>query len=206
MSHLQIIVASPAVSASKGQMQAVGAKSGAVQSHEIDRTSIGLPSLSPCVRRCCFPSCSAERSFPTSLVRFDQKARIEPLDGNSRDKSHLLREDSKSLPLQQMSSDEGLIADYSGTDLTIGKHPMEYRGAELRREKVRDQVRPPANNGCFGKPSERTLKRHPTTQTDHAVKQKAKGRIPFQDLVPRYPCYRRTGFGYQLAASPRRAR
>jgi hypothetical protein len=36
-----------------------------------------------------------------------------------------LQENSKSLPLQQMTSDERLIADYSGTDLTIGKHPME---------------------------------------------------------------------------------
>jgi hypothetical protein len=41
---------------------------------------------------------------------------------NSRDKSHLLQENSKSLPLQQMTSDERLIADYSGTDLRIGKH------------------------------------------------------------------------------------
>jgi hypothetical protein len=41
-----------------------------------------------------------------------------------------------------MTSDERLIADYSGTDLTIGKHPMEYRRAELRREKIPDQVRP----------------------------------------------------------------
>ena len=31
------------------------------------------------------------------------------------------------MQLQQMTSDERLIADYSGTDLTIGKHPMEYR-------------------------------------------------------------------------------
>jgi hypothetical protein len=28
------------------------------------------------------------------------------------------------------------------------------------------------------------LKRHPTTQTDHPVKQKAKGRVPFRDLAP----------------------
>ena len=40
------------------------------------------------------------------------------------------------MPLQQMTTDERLIADYSGTGLTIGKHPMEYRRAELRRAKV----------------------------------------------------------------------
>jgi hypothetical protein len=92
LSDLQIISALPPISASKGQMQAVSAKSGAVQPYEIDRTNMGLPSRSACVRGCCFPACSAERSFPTSLSQIpSRKPGIEPLEGNSRDKGTFCR-------------------------------------------------------------------------------------------------------------------
>ena len=53
-----------------------------------------------------------------------------------RQNSELLREESKALPLQQMSTSERLIADFAGTGLTIGKHPMEYRRAALRARNV----------------------------------------------------------------------
>jgi error-prone DNA polymerase len=43
-----------------------------------------------------------------------------------------LREDDRSLPLHQMTIEERLVADYAGTGLTVGKHPMHYRRAELR--------------------------------------------------------------------------
>jgi error-prone DNA polymerase len=39
-------------------------------------------------------------------------------------------------PLAQMTSEERLVADYSGTGLTTGRHPMSYRRAELRAQKV----------------------------------------------------------------------
>jgi error-prone DNA polymerase len=39
-------------------------------------------------------------------------------------------------PLQQMTPEERLVADYSGTGLTTGRHPMSYRRAELRAQKV----------------------------------------------------------------------
>jgi error-prone DNA polymerase len=41
-----------------------------------------------------------------------------------------------SSPLRQMSTDERLTADYSGTGLTVGKHPLHYRRQELRAMKV----------------------------------------------------------------------
>ena len=50
--------------------------------------------------------------------------------------SQLLRDDSKTLPLQQMDTEERLVADYAGTGLTIGKHPMYYRRLELRCQRV----------------------------------------------------------------------
>jgi error-prone DNA polymerase len=53
-----------------------------------------------------------------------------------RQNGELLREDSGSLPLRQMTTEERLIADYSGTGLTIGKHPMAYRRLDLSRQQI----------------------------------------------------------------------
>jgi error-prone DNA polymerase len=39
-------------------------------------------------------------------------------------------------PLAQMTPEERLVADYSGTGLTTGRHPMSYRRDELRRQNV----------------------------------------------------------------------
>jgi error-prone DNA polymerase len=40
---------------------------------------------------------------------------------------------SEKLPLRQMTTDERLAADYSGTGLTCGPHPMSYQRADLQR-------------------------------------------------------------------------
>jgi error-prone DNA polymerase len=48
-----------------------------------------------------------------------------------RQRSDWLCEGSKNLPLRQMNIEERLIADYAGTGLTVGKHPMHYRRREL---------------------------------------------------------------------------
>ena len=50
--------------------------------------------------------------------------------------SELLREESAFTPLQQMTTEERLMADYAGTGLTVGKHPMAYRREELRRNDI----------------------------------------------------------------------
>jgi error-prone DNA polymerase len=39
-------------------------------------------------------------------------------------------------PLRQMETDERLVADYSGTGLTVGRHPMAYRRSALRRQRI----------------------------------------------------------------------
>jgi len=46
--------------------------------------------------------------------------------------SDCLREENKTFPLRQMNTEERLVADYAGTGLTVGKHPMHYRRHELR--------------------------------------------------------------------------
>jgi error-prone DNA polymerase len=57
-----------------------------------------------------------------------------------REKAEALQEQRSSLPLQQMSTQERLIADYAGTGLTIGKHPMAYLRDELRRGQILSAV------------------------------------------------------------------
>jgi error-prone DNA polymerase len=53
-----------------------------------------------------------------------------------RQSSEILREESKAFPLHQMNMSERLVADFSGTGLTIGKHPMVYKRASLRARNV----------------------------------------------------------------------
>lgn len=53
-----------------------------------------------------------------------------------RQESDWLREDSVSLPLRQMDAEERLVADYGGTGLTVGKHPMAYRRSKLRQQRI----------------------------------------------------------------------
>jgi len=50
--------------------------------------------------------------------------------------SKWLQEGSDAQPLRRMKTDERLAADYGGTGLTVGKHPMHYRRAELNRQGV----------------------------------------------------------------------
>ncbi len=53
-----------------------------------------------------------------------------------RQSSDLLQDDAETLPLIQMTTEERLVADYSGTGLTVGRHPMHYRRSELREEGI----------------------------------------------------------------------
>lgn len=65
-----------------------------------------------------------------------QVERAGKLEGPLLRDSESLREDSEVRPLQQMNIEERLVADYAGTGLTVGKHPMHYRRAELRRNNI----------------------------------------------------------------------
>ena len=51
------------------------------------------------------------------------------LDGISADGKNL----NEPSPLKQMTDEERLVADYSGSGLTTGRHPMAFRRAEMRR-------------------------------------------------------------------------
>lgn len=65
-----------------------------------------------------------------------QVERAGKLEGPLLRDGATLREDSNARPLQQMNVEERLVADYAGTGLTVGKHPMYYRRPELRRSNI----------------------------------------------------------------------
>jgi error-prone DNA polymerase len=50
--------------------------------------------------------------------------------------SDSLRDDFETLPLRPMNTEERIVADYAGTGLTVGKHPMHYRRPHLRHQNV----------------------------------------------------------------------
>src|SRR6185312_15694597 len=50
--------------------------------------------------------------------------------------SEWLTEEDSFFPLEQMSVGERLVADYAGTGLTVGRHPMYFRRHALRRRHV----------------------------------------------------------------------
>jgi error-prone DNA polymerase len=61
---------------------------------------------------------------------------------------HLSDEPRQAIPLHAMTTDERLAADYSGTGLTTGPHPMAYYRAQLRSEGIlsaMDLLRCPSN-------------------------------------------------------------
>ena len=49
-----------------------------------------------------------------------------------RQNAAILHDETESLPLKQMNIEERMVADYAGTGLTVGKHPMYYRRKELQ--------------------------------------------------------------------------
>ncbi len=52
-----------------------------------------------------------------------------------RQQSEWLREESRMLPLREMTPEERLVADYAGTSVTTGPHPMFFRRQELNMQR-----------------------------------------------------------------------
>src|SRR5262249_4023088 len=57
-----------------------------------------------------------------------------------RENAESLHEDTDVPPLRQMNIEERLVADFSGTGLTIDKHPMFYRREQLRHNGVLSSI------------------------------------------------------------------
>jgi error-prone DNA polymerase len=54
-----------------------------------------------------------------------------------------IQERDRTSPLAAMTHDERLVADYRGTGLTVGPHPMAYRRAELTRRGIKPAIELP---------------------------------------------------------------
>lgn len=73
-----------------------------------------------------------------ALWKVERAGKIEgPL---LRQDSQWLLDDSVTQPLQQMNTEERLVADYAGTGLTTGRHPMSYRRSVLSRLGIRSAM------------------------------------------------------------------
>jgi error-prone DNA polymerase len=82
-------------------------------------------------------------NFISSKVRTDRRSALWQVERASRPagalfKEHLTIDDSSPsfLPLNPMNSEERLIADFHGTGLTVGNHPMAQHRAQLNRSGV----------------------------------------------------------------------
>ena len=69
-----------------------------------------------------------------ALWQVEQAGR--PVGSLLRSRDTAPHEEAATPPLRQMSTEDRLVADYAGTGLTIGHHPMAYRRNELRRDRV----------------------------------------------------------------------
>lgn len=70
------------------------------------------------------------------LLRQNYEALQDESEQDEADYAASERDHSGTAPLRKMNTEERLVADYAGTGLTIGKHPMHYRRAALRRDGI----------------------------------------------------------------------
>jgi error-prone DNA polymerase len=76
------------------------------------------------------PPAAKKQHRRDALWQVEQAARFAgPLLDN-------IPESDEKSPLAQMTPEERLVADFHGTGLTVGPHPMSYRRADLRRARI----------------------------------------------------------------------
>jgi error-prone DNA polymerase len=68
--------------------------------------------------------------------QFDEQDPTSPPLLENEERTPLENKMGKRSPLAQMNVDERLVADYSGTGLTVGRHPMAYRRSALRQQRI----------------------------------------------------------------------
>jgi len=89
------------------------------------------PTLSPeKPRKDGAPGCGAGAEDETRILRLAAFAQDDRVFGSDRAASQT------KTPLKQMTTEERLAADYAGTGLTTGPHPMTYHRAALRAEGI----------------------------------------------------------------------
>ena len=76
---------------------------------------------------------TAQHGLPTEFHRRDALWQVERAVRWSGPLLDDLPEPDKQSPLQIMDHEERLVADFNGTGMTIGPHPMQYRRAEMKK-------------------------------------------------------------------------
>ena len=76
------------------------------------------------------------RARSTSFHRRDALWQVERVARYAGPLLEGIRQDDEASPLAAMTPEERLVADFHGTGLTVGPHPMAYRRADLRRAGV----------------------------------------------------------------------
>jgi error-prone DNA polymerase len=81
--------------------------------------------------------------FEAGKLKLHRRDALWQVASASRGEGPLLRkvpEPDTASPLAMMDREERLVADFRGTGLTVGPHPMAYRRAELRAQGIRSAV------------------------------------------------------------------
>ena len=81
-------------------------------------------------------ACCVSTKMKTKLHRRDALWQVERAAWMEGPLLTGIAEPDSASPLAQMTCEERLIADYHGTGLTVGPHPMLYRREEMNRIKV----------------------------------------------------------------------
>ena len=69
-----------------------------------------------------------------------EPAHSEPEHSASAHSASAHAEPERSSPLLPMTAEERLVADFRGTGMTVGPHPMAYHRAELRKQGIRSAI------------------------------------------------------------------
>jgi error-prone DNA polymerase len=69
-----------------------------------------------------------------------EPAHSEPERSASAHSESAHAEQERSSPLLPMTAEERLVADFRGTGMTVGPHPMAYHRAELRKQGIRSAI------------------------------------------------------------------
>jgi error-prone DNA polymerase len=78
-----------------------------------------------------------ERTARSAGPLYELCDEVEKDDGKEFSRSAEENYDSAQSPLAAMNAEERLVADFRGTGMTVGPHPMAYHRAELRKMGIR---------------------------------------------------------------------
>ena len=108
---------------------------------DTEKNKINISSVPPCLRgEQDFTRDSGLATRDSGLHRRDALCQVERAVRNSGPLLEQHSEPDAPSPLQPMNHEERLVADFQGTGLTVGPHPMAYRRAWLNAMGIRRAI------------------------------------------------------------------